>query len=351
MARVKCVMMQRDEDLILEPWLRYYGYLFGYENLTVFDNGSESTDVRRILEQYAAVGVTVVRHFSTVGDWLAKGDLFAAQIKCWDRDCDYDFAIPLDCDEFLMLFTDRGIACGRAEIHAYLDGLIGRVDAFGIGSTSFNLPGRPGWFWPDLGAKTFFAAGTLRTLDHGFHAGTSSESDVTFRTRLSHFHFHHKPHATVLEHARRKLRPFVDVDDPEAIRMFRGPGFHLVRHFFQSETEYHDQFDGKLTIGFPGFANLMAALGVGSDMFAQPFDAVKAISAGYVTVRLPPLDGLPAQEVLFDGPAYLQRYLDVAVAGINPLEHFLFNGYYERRTAFDVRQAGPAPLSWEAARP
>ena len=32
-ARVRCVMMQRNEHLLLEAWFRYYGYLFGFENL------------------------------------------------------------------------------------------------------------------------------------------------------------------------------------------------------------------------------------------------------------------------------------------------------------------------------
>ncbi|MCQ8279207.1 hypothetical protein NFI95_12205 [Acetobacteraceae bacterium KSS8] len=40
MARVNCVMMQRDETLLLEPGLRYDGYLFGLRKLTVVGNGS-----------------------------------------------------------------------------------------------------------------------------------------------------------------------------------------------------------------------------------------------------------------------------------------------------------------------
>ena len=40
MARVRCIMMQKDESFLLEPWLLYNGYLFGFENLTVYDNGS-----------------------------------------------------------------------------------------------------------------------------------------------------------------------------------------------------------------------------------------------------------------------------------------------------------------------
>ena len=59
MARVRCITMQKDEGLLLDAWLRYYGYLFGFENIEVLDNGSRDRLTTGILEQFEAAGVVV----------------------------------------------------------------------------------------------------------------------------------------------------------------------------------------------------------------------------------------------------------------------------------------------------
>ncbi len=38
----------------------------------------------------------------------------------------------------------------------------------------------------------------------------------------------------------------------------------------------------------------------------------------------------------FDTTSYLAANPDVAAAGVNPLDHFLMNGIYEGRSAWDV---------------
>ena len=38
--RVACVTMQKNEDLCLEPWILYHGYLFGFENIFILDHNS-----------------------------------------------------------------------------------------------------------------------------------------------------------------------------------------------------------------------------------------------------------------------------------------------------------------------
>lgn len=181
MARVRCIMMQKDESLLLEPWLLYNGYLFGFENLTVYHNGSTFPEVIATLARFAAAGVTVVSKHDQPNDWVIKGDHFTSVIQSWDRNNDYDFAIPLDCDEFLALFNEDGITCRRSDIHAYLDSLIGIDGVFAIDTTTFNVPDRAGWFWPGQGSKRFFAADTIGMLDHGYHIATSRRSETLSR--------------------------------------------------------------------------------------------------------------------------------------------------------------------------
>ena len=40
MARVACVMMQKNEGELLRSWIEYYSHLFGRHNLFIYDNDS-----------------------------------------------------------------------------------------------------------------------------------------------------------------------------------------------------------------------------------------------------------------------------------------------------------------------
>jgi hypothetical protein len=50
--------MQKDDDDILEDWIRYHANLFGLENLYIVDNMSGEIS-KHILCQYAALGLHV----------------------------------------------------------------------------------------------------------------------------------------------------------------------------------------------------------------------------------------------------------------------------------------------------
>ena len=170
MARVRCIMMQKDEDLLLGAWIAFYGYQFGFENLTIFDNGSSAPAVIAQLRQLERAGGRVIWQHKAHDDWLNKGQLVEYVVRSWDKAAtEYDFVFPLDCDEFLALFTEKGLTCRRSDLHAYLDAMIGSTGAFQIPLWSYNVPGQPGWFYPLSTRKHFFAAGTLDWIDHGYH--------------------------------------------------------------------------------------------------------------------------------------------------------------------------------------
>jgi hypothetical protein len=302
--------------------------------------------VTETLARFEAAGVTVLRQFAVYADFERKGDLLGLAIRGWDARGEYDLALPVDCDEFLALFTAAGLTCARGAIHAYLDTLAGRPEVLAIQTSSYNVPGRPGWFWPAGASKRFFTAGTIGTLDQGFHVATSRKSDAVFLTRLTHLHLHHKPHATVLEHAHRKLQFRVDVNDLAALRAYNGPGDHLVRHFMRTEAEYLTQFDDVLTFGYTGFSAILSALGHRSEMVTVPQPPAPPLH-GTVSVRRPSRSDPAGEIVLFDAEAYLRAHLDVAAIGAPPLEHYLYHGFNEGRAVSDVRDAGrEEPLAW-----
>uniref|UniRef100_A0A6C0BL75 Uncharacterized protein n=1 Tax=viral metagenome TaxID=1070528 RepID=A0A6C0BL75_9ZZZZ len=86
--------MQKDEDDILEEWILYHGYLFGYDNLYIIDNCS-GTASQQILKRYQAKGI----HVSAQDDYSKKGEYLYQLIQQTRNQC--DLAIPLDIDEFI----------------------------------------------------------------------------------------------------------------------------------------------------------------------------------------------------------------------------------------------------------
>lgn len=159
-AVVRVVMMQRDEGALLMAWLSHYSGLFGMERLTIFDNGSTDPLTLHLLARAETCGATVRRDFTDPADFHAKGLHFVNEMRRWDAGPDYDFALPVDCDEFLAVVCDETISPRRADVHQEFARLVGERRALRIGTSLFNVVDRPGWFAVDTDfIKGFVPAG------------------------------------------------------------------------------------------------------------------------------------------------------------------------------------------------
>lgn len=332
MARVRCVMMQRDEETLIDTWFKYYGYLFGFENITVFDNGSEIESVITTLRTYEKVGCRIYWDYKRVEDFEGKGFHFTNIIRSWDHDHDYDFAIPLDCDEFLAVFSDNGISCSREAVHKYLDGLIGTKQAIGIEWSLYNVPQKPSWFRPELYRKGILPRSSIDFLDHGFHEPRSRLAPGKRETHLAYFHLHNKSYTTTIEHAKRKLAHLVDVENLSALKAYIGPGFHLINHFLLTEKEFLCKYDKVLTVRCDEFTNLLKALSASWPELAGAGDEYLTDDSNII-IRLPGKAermGL-AQEVCFSAAAYLELNSDIKNSSSTPLMHYIRFGHGEGR--------------------
>jgi|GEM_PF-1150319 len=244
MVKVACLMMQRDEELLLRPWLLYYGYLFGFENLYVYDNGSTINDIKQTLNEFSSVGVNVDITHNTSADFEHKGVILGNKIHEFKQDKRYDIVLPLDCDEFIAMNGRFGFDCNRTEIIDELE----RIHNGGVVCrTSYCLDNRPGFL--DLfryvpHTKSIVIVEHFLGIDHGFHQASLPEGAAYGQTALIHIHMHFKPFKQVLEGAKNKLAPFVDVEDTEALKGFSGVGNHLKKYFFMSDFEYYSQLHG-----------------------------------------------------------------------------------------------------------
>ena len=95
MIKVVIATMVKDEEDIVKEWVEYYGEIFGYNNLYIIDN--YSTDkTYEILKKYVSKGVCLnrVKKYKNKGDFMT---LIKKNVEC-------DFFIPVDIDEFLVLY-------------------------------------------------------------------------------------------------------------------------------------------------------------------------------------------------------------------------------------------------------
>ncbi len=205
----------------LKPWLEYHGDLFGFENLFLFDNGSTIPSVVSTLQEYAKKGVNYNDTYSTVSDYRLKGEIITDCVLKMQSEKLYDVVFLLDCDEFLILKDGSGATIDRSRIMSYLEAILPGQGVLRVSTQFFNIINRPGEFGvADYTKSIVVLDGTFLKTDHGHHFCSTTLGNVYRPSEFAYVHYHYKPLSMLREHARAKLAPFVDVDDPAAVAAF-----------------------------------------------------------------------------------------------------------------------------------
>jgi len=231
-------MMQKNETLLLRPWLLFHGALLGFQNLFVFDNAS-SPEVRAILWEFTVLGVKV--DFSRAGpeDYPAKGAIAGQKIKELMATGRYDLVIPLDCDEFLAMATPAGPSYASNDLLHELDRIAGQRVIARTVSCYLNRPGYIDEFWLADHRKCIVPMTDFESIDHGSHAALPEPAGGYARTALCYIHMHHKPYPEFLAGVREKLRYEVDINDPVALGRRNYIGAHLAEYPSMTAAEYY----------------------------------------------------------------------------------------------------------------
>jgi len=278
MARVACLVMLKNERVLTQRFLRYHAALFGAENIYVFDNGSSDKEVLTELDRFEAAGGHVDRGCTTSEDYHRKATILGDLIKRLDREAEYDFYIPLDCDEFVVLRTPGGYTADPRPIHDHLDGLRSERNILHVTLNLSNLLGSPDHFRAAAYSKTVYPRGVFRLMDQGYHTGkTRDGNSVYVACDLVYAHFHYRPYEEVLEFARQKLRNRMSeaqLADHQWLRSYRGLGSHMVAYIVDGPEAYYRQFrDCPAPVVFPELGARFKEIGT---------------SAPFAEFRLPP---------------------------------------------------------------
>lgn len=261
-VNVACMMMQKNEGYLLKLWGDYHGSLFGNENLYIFDNASDDEETKSALQILESSGVNISRKFSTKADFEKKGEIILQAYNAIREDKQFDFLIPIDCDEFIGSNCDNRCSASTSDILDHLEALKEDKRVLKISKSFLNIPGTTLFYPVASESKCFFARDACASLDIGFHDGRSKYSTSIHKTRLLHFHFRNKPYKLFVKHARAKLEGRVNVDDISALRNYRGKGRHLARALLMDEHEFYETFSKKEGgREIPSLALRMAELG------------------------------------------------------------------------------------------
>lgn len=304
-------MMQKNEGPRLARWLTYYAALFGMENLLIFDNGSEDPYSLALLDEAERCGAHVRRDLVTAFDFQNKGGHFTNVIRSLNHDMNYDFALPVDCDELLCVFTEEGLSSKKEDIFAEFVRLKPFDYPFRIELSLFNLPGHEheGWYAPNRHFHKGFVPAYYDTMiDNGHHAPALAHTTEVKTTRFVYLHSHHRPYQEMIDLSRAKLMPEManpdDVFDKQKILDYLArphcPGSHLGYMLLRSQDEYENLYQDEVQIYF---------------------------REGLTMIR-PRGGGLH----IWNSAAYLARHPDVVHYEAGPLAHYLMHGCLEGRS-------------------
>lgn len=234
MKKIAIFMMQKNEKDLLPIFVSYYGHLFGYENIYIFDNGSDEYMIDN-LRKAEGLGCNVNFKFSSHADFEMKGEIIESYInKLTDI---YDVFLPLDCDEFIGIKLSDGYSCKKKDL---LKGFEEIKPNFGyqISERFYNHPFKKSAYTKNFRGmrKLFFGKSEVVSLDTGFHNCELPKNIVL--SSFVYFEFHHKPFKTLVEHAQEKLQTRLDLS-ADNLENYSGKGSHLIKFIRMNEVDYY----------------------------------------------------------------------------------------------------------------
>lgn len=267
--RIAIAMMARDEETRLEAWILYHASIVGFENLYIFDNGSVSPQVHRILRMYEKRGVNVDRSHTGHSNFTRKGIILSELFQNLETKSDYRLFVPMDCDEFISVQRPDGLVVfDRYEILSYLSSLQAEHCVLVANKARANIFGYPGHFFPPYDHhKVFFPRGVCLSMDEGFHTASSRTGNNDFDTNLMYLHFHYRPFKDMVRQSAWKLEGEVDISNSDALRDYKGSGHHVAQYLLMKKNDYIKGFSPHLGTSIPDFINYLKRIGIGRDFF------------------------------------------------------------------------------------
>jgi hypothetical protein len=240
--RIAAISMIKNEDCLLEPWIKYHSKIFGAENIYIFDNGSSTKKCLEVLQEAEQSGINVNRDSPRPVDFEKKGAIISDFINShMDQ---YDIFVPLDADEFFSLQNPDLFSVDKEAYYEEFQRIFNLpFQYYRINTAYGNLPGSS-ILQTGKAKKLIVKRGDPVHIDSGFHlydwtnqrdsapAGTMGECN------FSHIHFHWRHYSDVLISAREKLKERVPNYRMSTLQNYKGAGIHLTGYFLIDHSRY-----------------------------------------------------------------------------------------------------------------
>ena len=201
--KVGIYMMQKNENVLLPLFVDYYGSLFGYQSIHIFDNGSNET-LRPQLTNAENKGCKVIYDFYKSEDFESKGKIIGELIK--DNINKFNVSLPLDCDEFIVLESSVDRYILKELFYKYFSSL--KDGAYLVKKRYLNNPyKKDNYYQPTKGHKYFFKNCPANITSIGFHS--ISDSSLVRKAKessLAYFEYHNRSFKELVEKSKEKMK-------------------------------------------------------------------------------------------------------------------------------------------------
>ena len=234
---LKLFLMTRNEIELIEDWLKYHGFLFGFENICILD-GSDDQRVFDIYNKYKTFGLHVKISSTGLNGLAEELTLLMHEEKGLNN-----FLIKLDTDEFLAYTLPATLGDEIIQGNSFLNKFLS-VSNFSEFFEALPITGQRyqasfmTWSIPKhsyvdnpaielieftpiqlINFKVFFHSTSFLSVDLGAHVGESTNNMGYIHTGLSVIHFHSTSLSDSIRRARKVLISHDYIDTLDSIEI------------------------------------------------------------------------------------------------------------------------------------
>jgi len=244
--KIAILMMQKNEISLLPLFLRYHEFLFGATSLFIFDNGSTEPEVVAELKAAENRGIRIDWSHAGPKSFENKGNIFAQLIQQLDQINPHDFYFPLDCDEFVACLTPEAVSMKRGDIERALSPFKESPSTLRISHKYWANPLHRNLYQiSTYSPKCFFAKGSCKFLDHGYHNAKAQGDAPDLATPIVYYEFHYKTYLLHRINSIAKLSPYLSDYSRRSLRQFvqrKYHNHHCAEDLLLSKYEYLSNF-------------------------------------------------------------------------------------------------------------
>lgn len=211
---IKIFVVTKNEYDLIEDWVKFYGNIFGYENLTIIDTGSDNKIVLDFYEKLKINGkVNLIIDYGYEGD--SQGDKFSKYMNIEKEKNSCDFLLGCDTDNFLFIKDKNKIVKedyfnffkslpkdkNKFLIHYSLDSLVEKNPNYK--DNKYIIPTKCNSFIISASVCiNFYRTQSFISTSNGNHQGVTEPDEKPLLTNLGMYHFNN---TGILRHEERAI--------------------------------------------------------------------------------------------------------------------------------------------------